>query len=395
MAKVSEVVIAGAARTPIGSFQGALAALPAARLGAVAIREAILRARISPSAVDEVVMGNVVQAGQGQAPARQAALYAGLPNSVPCTTLNKMCGSGLKAVIAGAQAILAGDAELVVAGGMESMSNIPYYAPKMRTGARMGNAELVDGMLQDGLLDAYEHVHMGTCAEETAARFGFTRQAQDEYAQTSTRRAIVAQTEGLFRAEIAPVEVEGKKGERTLVADDEGPKLARPEKIPALKPAFKKDGTVTAGNSSSISDGAAAVVLASGERARRDGLPVLARLSCWGGTARAPLEFTIAPADAVQAVLGKAGLGVKDIDLWELSEAFAVVALANVQLLGLDREKVNVRGGAVVLGHPVGASGTRLLVTLLYALADAGKKRGLAALCIGGGEAVAAIVERP
>ncbi|HVO18632.1 MAG TPA: thiolase family protein [Anaeromyxobacter sp.] len=395
MAKVNEVVIAGAARTPIGSFQGALAAVPAARLGAVAIREALLRARVSPTAVDEVVMGNVVQAGQGQAPARQAALYAGLPASVPCTTLNKMCGSGLKAVIAGAQAILAGDVELVVAGGMESMSNIPYYVPKMRTGARMGNAELVDGMLQDGLLDAYEHVHMGICAEETAARFGFSREAQDEYSQASTRRAIEAQAKGLFRAEIAPVEVEGKKGERTLVADDEGPKLARPEKIPTLKPAFKKDGTVTAGNASSISDGAAAVVLASAERARRDGLPVLARLSQWGGTARAPLEFTIAPADAVQAVLGKAGLGVKDIDLWELNEAFAVVALANAQLLGLDREKVNVRGGAVVLGHPIGASGTRILVTLLHALAEAGKRRGLAALCIGGGEAVAAIVERP
>ena len=389
-----EVVIAGAARTPIGAFQGALAALPAARLGAVAIREAVKRARVAPSAVDEVFMGNVVQAGQGQAPARQAALLAGLPEGVPCTTLNKMCGSGLKAVIAGAQAILAGDAELVVAGGMESMSNIPYYAPKMRAGARMGNAELVDGMLQDGLLDAYEHVHMGVCAEETAARFGISRAAQDEYAQATTRRAIAAQEQGLFRAEIAPVEVEGKKGEKTVVADDEGPKQARPEKIPALRPAFQKDGTVTAGNASSISDGAAAVVLCSAERARGEGLPVLGRLTAWGGTARTPKEFTIAPADAVQAVLGRARLSVNDVDLWELNEAFAVVALANLQLLSLDPGKVNVRGGAVVLGHPIGASGARILVTLLQAMADLGRRRGVAALCIGGGEALAAVVER-
>jgi acetyl-CoA C-acetyltransferase len=389
------VVIAGAARTPIGAFQGALAALPAARLGAVAIREAVARARVQPPAVDLVIMGNVVQAGQGQAPARQAAIFGGLPPAVPCTTLNKMCGSGLEAVIAGARAILAGDAEVVVAGGMESMSNIPYYATKMRGGARMGNVELLDGMLQDGLVDAYEHVHMGICAEDTAARFGFSREAQDEYAQVSTRRAIDAQEKGLFRAEIAPVEVEGRKGERTTVAEDEGPKQARPEKIPSLKPAFKKDGTVTAGNASSISDGAAAVVLCSAERARRDGLPVLARLTAWGGTARAPREFTIAPADAIRAVLDRAGLSVKDVDLWELNEAFAVVALANTQLLGLDPGKVNVRGGAVVLGHPIGASGTRILVTLLHAMADAGAHRGLASLCIGGGEALAAVVERP
>jgi acetyl-CoA C-acetyltransferase len=390
-----EVVIAGAARTPIGSFLGALASVPAPRLGAAAIREAVQRAAISPTSVDEVVMGNVLMAGQGQAPARQAALFAGLPESTPCWTLNKMCGSGLKAVISGAQAIVAGDAEVVVAGGMESMSNVPYLAPSVRTGARMGNVELVDAMLRDGLLDAYEHVHMGICAEETAARFGISRGAQDEYALLSTTRAIEAQQKGLFRAEIVPVEIEGKKGERTAVADDEGPKLARPDKIAALKPAFRKDGTITAANASSINDGAAAVVLMSAERAQREGRPVLARLTHWAGAARKPREFTIAPADAVKTVLAKAGLEPKDVDLWELNEAFSVVAIANNQLIGLDGRNVNVRGGAVVLGHPIGASGARILVTLLHAMRDLGRKRGVASLCIGGGEAVAAIVELP
>ena len=395
MAANREVVIVGAARTPIGSFLGALAALPAARLGAVAIREAVSRAGVAPDAVDEVIMGNVLQAGQGQAPARQAAIFAGLPESTPCWTLNKMCGSGLKAVIAGAQAIAIGDADVVVAGGMESMSNVPYYSMKTRSGARMGNVELVDGMLLDGLTDVYDRVHMGVCAEACAERFGISRGVQDEFARESTRRAMAAQQEGLFRAEIAAVEIEGKKGEKTVVADDEGPKLARPEKIASLKPVFKKDGTVTAANASSINDGAAAVVLMSAQRAAREGSKVLARLTHWGGAARKPVEFTIAPADAVKRILAMAQLTVQDIDLWEINEAFAVVALANNQLLGLDGRNVNVRGGAVVLGHPIGASGTRILVTLLHAMADLGKKRGLASLCIGGGEAVAAIVERP
>ena len=395
MAANREVVIVGAARTPIGSFLGALAALPAARLGAVAIREAVSRAGVAPDAVDEVIMGNVLQAGQGQAPARQAAIFAGLPESTPCWTLNKMCGSGLKAVIAGAQAIAIGDADVVVAGGMESMSNVPYYSMKTRSGARMGNVELVDGMLLDGLTDVYDRVHMGVCAEACAERFGISRGVQDEFARESTRRAMAAQQEGLFRAEIAAVEIEGKKGEKTVVADDEGPKLARPEKIASLKPVFKKDGTVTAANASSINDGAAAVVLMSAQRAAREGSKVLARLTHWGGAARKPVEFTIAPADAVKRILAMAQLTVQDIDLWEINEAFAVVALANNQLLGLDGRNVNVRGGAVVLGHPIGASGTRILVTLLHAMADLGKKRGLASLCFGGGEAVAAIVERP
>jgi acetyl-CoA C-acetyltransferase len=389
-----EVVIVGAARTPIGSFLGTLSAVPAPRLGAVAIKAALQRAGVDPAQVDEVVMGNVLQAGLGQAPARQAALYAGLPEATPCWTLNKVCGSGLKAVISAAQAIALGDAEVMVAGGMESMSNTPYYSKGLRTGTRMGNAELIDGMVHDGLWDVYNQVHMGLCAEDCAARHGISRSTQDEYALESTRRAMEAQKKGLFQAEIVPVEIEGKKGEKTAVADDEGPKNARPDKIPTLKPVFKKDGTVTAANASSINDGAAAVVLMSAERARKDGRPALARLTAWGGAARAPMQFTDAPADAVKKVLGLASLSAKDVDLWEINEAFAVVSIANNRLLGLDGRNVNVRGGAVVLGHPIGASGTRILVTLLHAMKDEGKKRGLASLCIGGGEAVALMIER-
>jgi acetyl-CoA C-acetyltransferase len=389
-----EVVIVSAARTPIGSFLGSLAAVPAPRLGAIVIREALARAGVAPASVDEVIMGNVLQAGLGQAPARQAAIYAGLPESVPCWTLNKVCGSGLKAVIAGAQAIALGDAQVVVAGGMESMSNVPYYDRAARAGARMGDVQLQDGMILDGLWDPYGQVHMGMCAEACAATHGIPRSVQDEYAVESTRRAVEAQREGRFAAEIVPVEVEGKKGEKTVVAEDEGPKTARPEKIPGLRPAFKKDGTVTAGNASSINDGAAAVVLMSAEEARREGRPALARLTAWGGAARAPVEFTVAPADAVQVVLGRARLTPRDVDLWEINEAFAVVAVANNRLIGLDGQAVNVRGGAVALGHPIGASGARILVTLLHAMRDLNRKRGLATLCIGGGEAVAVIVER-
>jgi acetyl-CoA C-acetyltransferase len=389
-----EVVIVGAARTPVGAFLGSLSSVPATRLGAVAIREALARAGVEPAAVDEVVMGNVLQAGEGQAPARQAARYAGLSDATPCWTLNKVCGSGLKAVISAAQAIALGDAEVVVAGGMESMSNVPYYDRAARSGARMGNVELVDGMIHDGLWDPYDRVHMGVCAEACAVSQGISRAQQDEYAQESTRRAIEAQKAGAFKAEIVPVELEGKKGEKTIVADDEGPKQARPEKIPTLKPVFQKDGTITAANASSLNDGAAALVLMSAERARREGRPVLGRLTGWGGAARKPVEFTIAPADAVKALLGRSRLQPKDVDLWEINEAFAVVSVANNRLIGLDGKSVNVRGGAVVLGHPIGASGARILVTLLYAMKDLGKKRGLATLCIGGGEAVATLVER-
>ena len=389
-----EVVIVGAARTPIGSFLGSLAAVPAPRLGAVVIRAALQRAGIEPVAVDEVIMGNVLQAGEGQAPARQAAIFAELPEKTPAWTLNKVCGSGLKAVISAAQAIALGDAEIVVAGGMESMSNVPYYDRSARTGARMGNVELVDGMIHDGLWDVYGQHHMGICAEHCATTQDVSRASQDEYAIESTRRAIEAQKAGAFKAEIVPVEVEGRKGEKTVVADDEGPRTAKPEKIPTLRPVFKKDGTVTAANASSINDGAAALVLMSAERAQREGRTVLARLRAWGGAARAPIEFTIAPADAIRITLAKAKLETKDIDLWEINEAFAVVSIANNRILGLDPKNVNVRGGAVVLGHPIGASGGRILVTLLHAMKDLGKKRGLASLCIGGGEAVAVVVER-
>jgi acetyl-CoA C-acetyltransferase len=388
-----EVVVVGAARTPIGSFLGTLAAVPAPRLGAIAIREALRRSGVEPSAVDEVVMGNVLTAGVGQAPARQAAIFAGLPDRTPCWTLNKVCGSGLKAVIAGAQAIALGDAEVVVAGGMESMSNAPHYL-RARAGLRMGNGELVDGMVFDGLTDAYDGRHMGLWAEETARAQDITRLAQDEYAVESTRRAQEAQKKGLFQAEIAPVEIEGKKGEKTVVAEDEGPKNARPDKIPTLRPVFQKDGTITAANASSINDGGAAVVLMSAERARREGRAVLARVAAWGGAARKPGEFTIAPNDAIRLTLGKAGLAIADVDLWEINEAFAVVSVANNRLLGLDGKTVNVRGGAVALGHPIGASGARILVTLLHAMKDEGRHRGVASLCIGGGEAVAVVVER-
>jgi acetyl-CoA C-acetyltransferase len=373
---------------------GSLAAVPAPRLGAVAIRAALERAGVAPSAVDEVVLGNVLQAGIGQAPARQAAIFAGLPEKVPCWTLNKVCGSGLKSVISGAQAIALGDADVVVAGGMESMSNVPYYDRAARAGVRMGNVELVDGMIFDGLWDVYNQQHMGICAEHCATTQGISRAQQDEYALESTRRAIEAQKTGAFKAEIVPVEIEGRKGEKTAVAEDDGPKGAKPDKIPTLKPVFKKDGTVTAANASSINDGAAAVVLMSAERAKQEGRTVLARLRAWGGAARAPVEFTIAPADAVKLTLGKAGLAPADVDLWEINEAFAVVSVANNRLLGLDGRSVNVRGGAVALGHPIGASGARILVTLLYAMKDLGRKRGLASLCIGGGEAVALVVER-
>jgi acetyl-CoA C-acetyltransferase len=388
-----EVVIVAAARTPIGAYLGSLASVSAVRLGTVAIRAALERAGVDPAAVDEVVFGNVLQAGEGQAPARQAAIHAGIPETTPCWTLNKVCGSGLKAVISGAQAIALGDADVVVAGGMESMSNVPYYARIRQHGARMGNVELLDGMVFDGLTDAYDGRHMGLCAEECASTRGISRAMQDEYALESTRRAIEAQRSGQFRAEIVPVEVV-VKGERTLVEDDEGPKLAKPERIPSLKPVFKKDGgTITAANASSLNDGAAAVVLMSAERARREGRRVLATVRAWAGAARKPAEFPVAPADAVNALLRRTGLDAKDVGIWEINEAFAVVALANNALLGLDPRRVNVRGGAVCLGHPIGASGARILVTLLHAMRDRNERRGVASLCIGGGEAVAVMVE--
>ena len=394
MAQTREVVVVSAARTPIGAYLGPLAPLSAPRLGAVAIKAALERAGVEPAAVDEVFMGCVLQGGLGQAPARQAALFAGLPDKTPCTTVNKVCGSGLKAVISGAQAIALGDAEVVIAGGMESMSNAPYYDFATRQGARMGNVELVDGMIHDGLWDVYGQVHMGVCAEKCATSRSISRGAQDEYARESTLRAQRAQSSGAFAAEIVPVPVPQKKGDPVLVSDDDGPKNARPEKIAGLRPVFQKDGTITAANASSLNDGAAAVLLMSADRAAREGRPVLGKILGYGGTARKPEEFTLAPADAIQKTLERLKLRTQDIDLWEINEAFAVVALANNQILGLDGSNVNVRGGAVCLGHPIGASGCRLLVTLLYAMKDLGKRRGLASLCIGGGEGLALVVEQ-
>ncbi|RKG67726.1 acetyl-CoA C-acetyltransferase [Corallococcus sp. CA054B] len=390
-----EVVIVGAARTPIGSFQGALSKLTAPQLGAIAIKAALERAGVKPEAVQEVIMGNVLQAGVGQAPARQAAIFAGIPESVPAVTLNKVCGSGLKTVIAAAQSIALGDADVVVAGGMESMSNAPYLSHTMRGGSRMGNVEFKDAMIHDGLWDVYDNVHMGICAEACATSQGISRAQQDEFALESTRRAIQAQKEGLFTAEIVPVQIPGKKpDEFTTVSEDEGPKNAKPDKIPGLKPVFKKDGTVTAANASSINDGAAALVLMSEEKAKAEGRTILGRIKGYAQAARKPVEFTIAPADAINTLLKKQNVTAKDVDLWEINEAFSVVSIANNKILGLEPSKVNVRGGAVVLGHPIGASGARVLVTLLQTMKDQDKKRGVASLCIGGGEGIALMVER-
>jgi acetyl-CoA C-acetyltransferase len=389
-----DVVIVGAARTPIGSFLGTLSSLTAPQLGAIAIKAALERAGVDPGKVEEVWMGNVLQAGQGQAPARQAAIAAGIPDTVPANTLNKMCGSGLKAVISAAQAIALGDADVIVAGGMESMSNAPYLSLNMRGGARMGNVEMKDHMILDGLWDVYNQQHMGMCAEACAADFKISRAAQDEFALESTNRAIRAQKEGLFKAEIVPVPVPQKKGDPVTVADDEGPKNAKPDKIAGLKPVFKKDGTVTAANASSINDGGAALVLMSAERAKAEGKTVLARITGYATAARKPVEFTIAPADAINKLLARTKLSTSDVDLWEINEAFAVVAIANNQILKLDPSKVNIRGGATSLGHPIGASGARVLITLLQAMKDTGKKRGVASLCIGGGEGIALMVER-
>jgi acetyl-CoA C-acetyltransferase len=390
-----EVVIVGAARTPIGAFMGSLAPLPAPRLGAAAVRAAVERAGVAAADVDLVTLGCVLQGGVGQAPARQAALYAGIPEKTPCVTVNKVCGSGMQTIIHAAQAIQVGDAEVVVAGGMESMSNAPFFSQEMRQGARMGHASFKDLMIHDGLWDPYNDMHMGNCGEKCAADYGFSRAAQDEFARESTLRAQRAQAAGLFKAEIAPVAVPQKRGEPVIVFEDEGPKAARPEKIPSLKPAFRKDGTITAANASSISDGAAALVLMSAERAQREGRTVLARVASYAGAARNPVEFPVAPADALKKALARASLSASDIDLFEINEAFAVVALVNAKLLELPLDRVDVRGGAVVLGHPIGASGARIVVTLLSALEDAGKRRGAAAICIGGGEALAMVLERP
>lgn len=391
---VRDVFIVGAARTPIGSYLGALSTLRAPDLGAVAIGAALERSKIAPEQVQEVFMGNVLSAGIGQAPARQAALKAKIPNTVPTTTVSKVCGSGLQAVVFGAKTVMLGDADLVVAGGMESMSNVPYYLTKARTGYRMGDDKIVDGMIFDGLWDPYNDYHMGQAGELCAAEYKLTREAQDEFAKESYRRAVAADKEGLFKAELVPVELPQKKGAAVVVATDEEPGRGDPEKFSKLRPAFRESGTITAANASSINDGAAAVVLASEGAVKERGLTPLARIVGYGSAAQAPEWFTTAPAKAIDVTLSNLGLRKDDIGLWEINEAFACVAMACTKLAGLDPSRVNVRGGAVALGHPIGASGARVLTTLLYAMKDHGEKRGLATLCIGGGEAVALVVER-
>jgi len=389
-----DVVIVGAARTPIGSFQGALSSVSAAQLGAVAIRAALERAGVSPSAVDEVLMGCVLPAGQGQAPARQAALAAGLPQGTPCTTLNKVCGSGLKAVMMAAQAIRSGDAEVVVAGGMENMSQAPYYLAGARDGFRMGHQQVLDGLIKDGLWDVYNDFHMGNAAEICAKDCSISRADQDAFAKRSYEAALAAQKAGAFSREIAPVLVPQKKGDPVRVDADEEPGRAQLSKMDGLRPAFDKAGTITAANASKINDGAAALVVCSGDYARANGLTPLTTITGQAQFAQAPEWFTTAPAYAIKKVLEKQGLTPADVDLYEVNEAFAVVSLAVNHIAELPAERVNVNGGAIALGHPIGASGARVLVTLLHAMGDRGAKRGLASLCIGGGEAVALTVER-
>lgn len=390
---MTEIVILSAARTPLGGFQGSLAVVPAPRLGAAAIQGALARAGVAPADVTDVLLGNVLQAGQGQAPARQAAIYAGLPPSARCVTIHKVCGSGLQAVMQAAHALHAGQGTLVVAGGMENMSQAPYLLPKARDGYRLGHGQLVDSLIADGLWDPYNNLHMGNCAEKCAAHYAFTREQQDAFAIESFQRANAAQKAGLFAAEIAPVEIADVKGNATRVEHDEGPAKVKYDKIPTLRPAFDKTGTVTAANASTINDGAAALVVATAAHAAARGWKPLARLVAFGAHAQDPVWFTTAPAQAARNALASAGLKISDVDLWEVNEAFAVVPMAFMHELGVARDRLNVRGGAISLGHPIGASGARILVTLIAALQERGLKRGVAAICIGGGEGLAACVE--
>ncbi|HXG52784.1 MAG TPA: acetyl-CoA C-acetyltransferase [candidate division Zixibacteria bacterium] len=391
---MSRAVIVSAVRTPIGSFNGSLAPLSAPRLGSVAIAGAVKSAGLTAREVDQVIMGTVLAAGQGQAPARQAGLGAGLPPSVGCVTVNKVCGSGLQAVIFAAQAIQCGDAETVAAGGMESMSNAPYLLEKARSGYRMGHGALIDSMIKDGLWDVYNDFHMGEAAERCAEEFNISRAEQDEFAIASYTRAQSAQEQGGFAREIVPVRVAEKGGNERVVGLDEELQKFDPKKLIALKPAFRENGTVTAGNASSVSDGAAALIVMAEHKAAGLGLDPLARIVAWSGFSRQPEWFTIAPADAIMKLLERCGLTADDIDLFEINEAFSAASIAVNRKLGLDPAKVNVKGGAVALGHPIGASGARILTTLVHSLVQYKKRRGIAALCIGGGEALALLVER-
>ena len=389
----NNVVIASATRTPIGCFQGALSSLTASDLGALVVRDAVKRAGATPDDVDTVIMGNVLSAGIGQAPARQCVIKADFPVSTSAVTVNKVCGSGLQAVMYARREVMIGEADVVVAGGMESMTNAPYIIPKARAGLRLGNAEIVDSMVTDGLWDPYGNMHMGVCGDLVADRCNFTREDQDEFATTSYRRALAAQKEGRFKPEIVPVSVPQRRGEPLLVDDDEEPGRGKIDKFSSLRPAFGRDGTVTAANASSLNDGAAALVVCSADVAREKGYNVLAKIIADSSAAVEPKWFTLAPVDALAKLYAKTGTESSDWDLYEVNEAFSGVTMAAAKEHSIPMEKINVNGGAVSLGHPIGCSGARVLVTLLYALADRKLKRGIATLCIGGGEAVALAVE--
>ncbi|ETN96367.1 acetyl-CoA C-acyltransferase [Zhouia amylolytica] len=389
----NKVVIVSAARTPVGSFMGALSSIPAPKLGSIAIKGALEKIKLDPASVDEVLMGNVVQAGEGQAPARQAAIYAGIPNTVPCTTVNKVCSSGMKAVMQGAQAIALGDADIIVAGGMENMSLIPHYV-YMRKGTKFGPASMEDGMQKDGLVDAYDKNAMGVCADECALEYKISREEQDAFAIQSYKRSSKAWSEGKFDNEVVPVEVPQRKGDPIIVKEDEEFKNVFLDKVAKLRPAFTKEGTVTAANASTINDGAGAVVLMSENKAKELGLTPLATILSYADAAQEPKWFTTAPAKALPKALNKAGKSLSDVDYFEFNEAFSVVGLANMKILELSEDKVNVNGGAVSLGHPLGCSGVRILITLLNVLEQNNAKIGAAAICNGGGGASAMVIER-
>ncbi len=390
---MKKIVISSAVRTAMGAFQGAFAGLKASELGAVAISSAVERANITNEQVDLVVMGNVLSAGMGQAPARQAAIFAGLGNRVPAVTLNKMCGSGLEAIIQAYRAVAVGDADVVVAGGMESMTNAPYLLPQARSGMRLGDKAVIDSMVHDGLWDVYEDKHMGSCAELCATKYNFSRKDQDDFAIESYKRAQTAGKNGVFAQEIVPVEVKKRKSTVTVL-EDEGPYKVDFERLPTLRPAFEKDGTVTAANASTINDGAAALVITSEEYALEHNMPILAVISGYSSHAQEPEWFTTAPVAAMKKLFAKLDLNPSDVDLYEVNEAFAVVTMAAIEEFKLPSNAVNIYGGAVALGHPIGASAARIVVTLLNALKNEKKKRGMASICIGGGEALAMVVER-
>ncbi len=387
-------VIVAAKRTPIGAFQGNLSSVLAPKLGAIAIKAVMEETGIDKSQINEVIMGNVLSAGIGQAPARQASIQAGLPNSVEALTINKMCGSGLKAVMLADQAIRCGDAEVVIAGGMESMSNAPYLLKHARSGQRLGHGKMIDSLIHDGLWDAYNDTHMGNCAEMLSKERNYSREAQDEFAVTSYKRAQTAQAEGVFDSEIVPVKIPQRKGDSLFISEDEEPGKARFDKIPTLRPAFEKDGAITAANASKLNDGAAAVLIMSAEKANELGLSPIARIIAQASAAHEPEWFTTAPGKAIGKVLEKANLSANDIDLWEINEAFSVVTMAAIDDFKIDPAKVNIYGGAVAIGHPIGASGARIFTTLMNGMARTETKYGLATLCIGGGEASALIVEK-